>query len=109
MSPRKGVNNHTPIHLEDKVDYLVQQIDLLNKLIRSLREPNTRYVLTVEELSERWNLSYESIRRLVRDKQLRPLRDFRPFRFTLKEVREFENNDTPRLRGLESKRKGGRR
>ena len=106
MSPRDGVNDDTPITPEDKLDYLTQQVASLKTLVLSLKEPGPKYVLTVEELANRWNLSPEGIRRLVRDKQIRPLREFRPFRFTLKDIRDFEDNDTPRLRGME--RKGGR-
>ncbi len=95
--------------LEQKIDYLTRKVVALAEQVQALRDPAVKFTFTVEELAARWSLSAEAVRRLVRDKQLRPLREFRPFRFTLKEVRDFEDSDAPRLRGLESRRKGGRR
>jgi hypothetical protein len=102
-------NDDTQTRIEAKLDTLSRQVATLSELVSSQSTPAAKCTLTVEELAHRWSLCPEAVRRLVRDKQLRPLRDFRPFRFTLKEILDFENNDAPRMRGLGSKRKGGRK
>jgi nucleotidyltransferase/DNA polymerase involved in DNA repair len=102
-------NDDTQTRIEAKLDHLSRQVATLSELVSSRNTPATKCTLMVEELAERWSLCPEAVRRLVRDKQLRPLRDFRPYRFTLKEVLDFEENDTPRMRGHGSKRKGGRK
>ena len=110
MSSIGGVSNDdTQTRIEAKLDHLSRQVATLSELVSSRNTPATKCTLTVEELAERGSLCPEAVRRLVRDKQLRPLRDFRPYRFTLKEVLDFENNDTLRVRGVGSKRKGGRK
>ncbi|MBC2593753.1 helix-turn-helix domain-containing protein [Ruficoccus amylovorans] len=109
MSSIGGVSNDTQTRIEAKLDHLSRQVATLSELVSSQHTPATKCTLMVEELAERWSLCPEAVRRLVRDKQLRSLRDFRPYRFTLKEVLDFENNDAPRMRGLGSKRKGGRK
>jgi len=93
--------------LEAKLEHLSFQVAQLTEVVRDLKEPGVKYVLTVEELAQRWGLCAEAIRRLVREKQLRPLREFRPYRFTLDEIRSFESNEKPRY--ATAGRRGGRR
>lgn len=109
MSLQGGVSNHIPNPIDDKLDTLSRQIATLSELVASLNDPAVKFTLTVEELAQRWSLGPEAIRRLVRRKELRPLRDFKPFRFTLKEIRDFEDAESPRTYGLQSRRKGGRK
>ena len=52
-----------------------------------------KFVFTVSELAERWAVSDESIRRLIRERRLRPLQKFRPFRISMDEVRRYETYD----------------
>jgi hypothetical protein len=88
--------------LDEKLDALTRRIDELGQLITSKQTPELKFCLTVEELSSRWALGPEAVRRLVRSKELRPLRGFRPFRFTMEEVRRYEAQTSG------SARKGGR-
>lgn len=97
-----GVNTNTQPTLDEKLDALTRRIDELGQLITSRQTPELKFCLTVEELSSRWALGPEAVRRLVRNKELRPLRGFRPFRFTMEEVRRYEALTTS------SARKGGR-
>ena len=96
--------------LESKLEHLSFQVAQLTEIIRDLKDPGVKYVLTVEELAQRWSLCPEAVRRLVREKRLRPLREFRPYRFTLEEIRSFESGDKPRFGSYAStSKKGGRR
>jgi hypothetical protein len=99
---KRGVNTNTQPTLDEKLDALTRRIDELGLLITSRQTPELKFCLTVEELSSRWALGPEAVRRLVRNKELRPLRGFRPFRFTMEEVRRYEAQTSS------SARKGGR-
>jgi len=96
------VNTNTQPTLDEKLDALTRRIDELGKLITSRQTPELKFCLTVDELASRWALGPEAVRRLVRSKELRPLRGFRPFRFTMEEVRRYEAQTS------NSARKGGR-
>ncbi len=96
------MNTNTQPTLDEKLDALTRRIDELGQLITSRQTPELKFCLTVEELASRWALGPEAVRRLVRSKELRPLRGFRPFRFTMEEVRRYEALTT------HSARKGGR-
>lgn len=56
-------------------------------------QPSLKFAYSVAEVAERWDLSEESIRRLIRNRTLRTLRGFRPFRITLDEIRRYETYD----------------
>ncbi len=96
------MNTNTQPTLDEKLDALTRRIDELGQIISSRQTPELKFCLTVEELASRWALGPEAVRRLVRSKELRPLRGFRPFRFTMEEVRRYEAQTT------NSARKGGR-
>ena len=96
------MNTNTQPTLDEKVDALTRRIDELGQIITSRQTPELKFCLTVEELASRWALGPEAVRRLVRNKELRPLRGFRPFRFTMEEVRRYEAQTS------NSSRKGGR-
>ncbi len=93
--------------VEEKIDTLTRRLEELTELTASRREPYHKFCLTVEELAERWALCPEAVRRLIREKKLRPLRGFRPFRITLDEIKRYESLDD----GLDVGKllKGGRR
>lgn len=77
-------------------------------------EPVALYkaVYSVAELAQRWNVHPESVRRLIRDKNLKALSGFRPYRITYDEVRRYECLDEAseiRSEYIVRRRKGGRR
>lgn len=76
--------------LETKIDRLIQQIGDLEHILLAERDPSIRHCLSAEELAQRWGLGTESVRRLIRTRQLKPLRGFRPFRITLDEIKRYE-------------------
>lgn len=73
-----------------------------------LPEPTLKAVLTVEELAARWCTHPESIRRLIRRKDLKPLRGFRPFRVPFDEIRRYETYDPATERQKEILARNGR-
>ena len=50
----------------------------------------TKMVMTVPELAARWGRGAETIRRMIRRKELRTVRGHRPYEITLAEVFRFE-------------------
>lgn len=50
-------------------------------------------VFLVDELAERWEVSPERIRILIRERKLKTLRGLKPYRITYKDVREYEELD----------------
>lgn len=104
-------NAQTNTTLDERFERLARQLDDLSRLVLAQREPERKFCLTVEELAERWALGPEAVRRLVRARQLKPLRGFRPFRFTLDEIKRYEaldeRLDTRSL--LSAPKRGGRR
>jgi len=54
------------------------------------RKPAIQAVYSVAELAERWRVHPESVRILIRRRELKPLRAFRPYRITYDEVRRYE-------------------
>jgi hypothetical protein len=52
--------------------------------------PAIKAVYTVAELAERWQVHPESVRILIRKRELKPLRSLRPYRITYDEVRRYE-------------------
>ena len=78
---------------DEKIEVLARRIQELGEILSKQIHPEQKFCLAVEELAERWGTHPESIRRLVRTKQLKPLRSFRPFRFTLDEIHRFEQQD----------------
>jgi len=79
--------------LEEKIDQLSRQVQDLSEIISSGLNPQNKFCLSVEELAQRWNVSPERIRRLVRDKKIKPMRALGSHRFTLDEIRRFETAD----------------
>jgi DNA-binding transcriptional regulator YhcF (GntR family) len=79
--------------LEQKIDQLSRQVKDLSEIISAELNPQNKFCLSVEELAQRWDVSVERIRRLVRDKKLKPMRGLGKHRFTLDEIRRFENAD----------------
>lgn len=77
----------------------------------TISAPAYKAVYSVAELGERWQIHPESIRRLIRDKKLKTLSGFRPYRITFDEVRRYECQDeAAEMRaGYIARRKGGRR
>lgn len=76
--------------VDEKIDHLVRQVDKLGHLLSVKTTSDLKHCYTVEELARRWDLCPEAIRRLIRAKQLKPLRGFRPFRITLDEIKRYE-------------------
>lgn len=74
----------------------------------SLPEPTLKAVLTVEELAARWCTHPESIRRLIRRKEIKKLRGFRPFRIPFDEIRRYETYDPAAERQQEIQARHGR-
>lgn len=68
--------------------------DKIARFPEPVPESNLKAVFTVAELAERWCAHPESVRRLIRDKQIKPLRGFRPFRIPYDEVRRYEAPDS---------------
>lgn len=50
-------------------------------------------VFLVEELAARWKTHPETVRMLIRERKLKPLRGLRPYRITFAEVRRYESLD----------------
>ncbi len=69
---------------------LSEKLDRVFELLDSPANQGLKHCYTVEELGQRWDLCPEAIRRLIRAKQLKPLRGFRPFRITLDEIKRYE-------------------
>jgi hypothetical protein len=90
MSPRGDVTTNAFPALEDQLARISRQLEEITDLTLRQREPSLKNCLTVEELAERWALCPEAVRRLIREKKLKPLRGFRPFRITLDEIRRYE-------------------
>ncbi len=76
--------------LEEKVDLIQSSLE---ELRAELRRRSTAYkaTLTVRELAERWNVGEETVRILIRRRQLRPIRGFRPYVITMAEVTRYES------------------
>lgn len=94
--------------LEQKIDQLSRQVKDLSEIISTELNPQNKFCLSVEELAQRWDVSVERVRRLVRDKKLKPMRGLGKHRFTLDEIRRFENADqeVDKLALLRSRRLG---
>lgn len=94
--------------LEQQIKRLSHQINELSEMISRELNPHNKFCLSVEELAQRWDVSSERIRRLVRDKKLKPMRGLGKHRFTLDEIRRFENADqeVDKLALLRSRRLG---
>ena len=91
--------------VEEKIDRLSRQLQELGEIVLKKLEPDHKFCLTVDELAERWGLNPESIRILIREKKLKTLRGFRPFRITLDEIRRYERpkDDVDKLTRLRSR------
>lgn len=74
----------------------------------ALPEPPLKAVFTVDELAARWCLHPETIRRMIRDKKIKTLRGFRPFRVTFEEIRRYETFDPAEERRKEILARNGR-
>lgn len=79
--------------LEQKIDQLSRQVQDLGEILSHQLNPQNKFCLSAEELAQRWDVSIERVRRLVRDKKLRPMRGLGKHRFTLDEIRRFETAD----------------
>lgn len=47
-------------------------------------------VYSVAEVADRWQVHPETVRRLIRERELKPLPSLRPYRITYDEVRRYE-------------------
>lgn len=94
--------------LEQKIDQLSRQVKDLSEIIFSEINPQNKFCLSVEEVAGRWDVCNEQVRRLVRDRKLKPMRGLGRYRFTLDEIRRFENadRDVDKLALLRSRRLG---
>jgi hypothetical protein len=94
--------------LEKKIDQLSLQVKELGEIITSELNPQNKFCLNTEELALRWDVSIERIRRLVREKKIKPMRGLGQHRFTLDEIRRFENReqDVDKLALLRGRRLG---
>ena len=94
--------------LEQKIDQLLRQVKDLSEIISSELNPQNKFCLSVEELAQRWDVSTERVRRLVRDKKIKPKRGLGNHRFTLDEIRRFEaaDQEVDKLALLRSRRLG---
>ena len=89
----KGMAKPTQPTLEERVQDLAEQITQLCNTLAASREQSPRVCFSVEEVAKRWGVAGGRVRRLIRDKHLKPLRGFRPFRITLDEIRRYEALD----------------
>ena len=94
--------------LEKKIDQLSRQVKDLGEIITSELNPQNKFCLRTEELAQRWDVSIDRVRRLVREKKIKPMRGLGQNRFTLDEIRRFENReqDVDKLALLRSRRLG---
>ncbi len=76
--------------LDEKINELLTQVSELRELLEKRPDASPKATLTVSELAERWSLCEESVRLLIRQKKIKPLRGFRPYIITMDEVRRYE-------------------
>ena len=82
-----------PMSADSQLAALIVQVAWLTEQLQTqLRSAvPTKLVLTVPELAARWSLSVETIRRMIRRKELRTVRGLRPYEIALGEVYRFES------------------
>ena len=90
MGPRLNPGSMSP---DSQIAALIVQVAWLTEQLQAQLCPvvPTKLVLTVPELSARWGRDAETIRRMIRRKELRTLRGHRPYEIALGEVYRFES------------------
>ena len=82
-----------PISPDSQIAALTVQVAWLTEQLQAQLSPvvPTKMVMTVPELATRWGRDAETIRRMIRRKELRTLRGHRPYEIALGEVYRFES------------------
>lgn len=82
-----------PMSADSQIAALTVQVAWLTEQLQAQLRPvvPTKLVLTVPELAARWGRDPETIRRMIRRKELRTVRGHRPYEIALGEVYRFES------------------
>jgi hypothetical protein len=85
--------NPGPMSPDSQIAALTVQVAWLTEQLQAQLRPfvPTKLVMTVPELATRWGRDPETIRRMIRRKELRTLRGHRPYEIALGEVYRFES------------------
>jgi hypothetical protein len=85
--------NPGPMSYDHQIAALTVQVAWLTEQLQAQLRPvvPTKLVLTVPELAIRWGRDPETIRRMIRKKELRTVRGHRPYEIALGEVYRFES------------------
>ncbi len=84
--------NPGPMSPDSQIAALTVQVAWLTEQLQAQLRPAvpTKLVLTVPELATRWGRGAETIRRMIRKKELRTVRGHRPYEIALAEIFRFE-------------------
>jgi hypothetical protein len=84
--------NPGPMSPDSQIAALTVQVAWLTEQLQAQLRPAvpTKMVMTVPELAARWGRGAETIRRMIRKKELRTVRGHRPYEIALAEVFRFE-------------------
>ncbi len=82
-----------PMSTDSQIAALTVQVAWLTEQLQAQLRPvvPAKLVLTVPELATRWGRDPETIRRMIRRKELRTVRGHRPYEIALGEVYRFES------------------
>ena len=82
-----------PMSPDSQIAALTVQVAWLTEQLQAQLRPvvPTKMVMTVQELAARWGRGAETIRRMIRRKELRTVRGHRPYEIALGEVYRFES------------------
>ena len=82
-----------PMSSDHQIAALTVQVAWLTEQLQAQLSPvvPTKMVMTVPELATRWGRDPETIRRMIRRKELRTVRGHRPYEIALGEVYRFES------------------
>ena len=85
--------NPGPMSPDSQIAALTVQVAWLTEQLQAQLRPAvpTKMVMTVPELAARWGRGAETIRRMIRKKELRTVRGHRPYEIALGEVYRFES------------------
>ena len=85
--------NPGPMSPDSQIAALTVQVAWLTEQLQAQLRPvvPAKLVLTVPELAARWGRDPETIRRMIRRKELRTVRGHRPYEIALGEVYRFES------------------
>lgn len=76
----------------DELRHLAHLVALLAERIEAQAPaPEVEHVLTVSELAARWKRSAETIRRMIRRREIATVRGRQPYEIAMREVLRFEN------------------